>query len=162
MNGKFQTLSYLTEEREFVIDPPVLKLFYKNRQTRWYHREAGGQLFAKVGTRRWTIVAATGPRKGDVRSFNSFIPNRRTEQLEINAYYERGLEFVGDWHTHPAAVPAPSCNDIESIKNVVRESQTIMPGFLLCIVGQADFPCGLWFSFESRDGLSHRLKATTL
>lgn len=133
----------------------VLEHFTKYRQRRCYHREAGGQLFAKIREKNWTISAVTGPRRSDLRSRFGFVPDKRIEQDEIYSYHAKGLEYVGDWHTHPQDIPRPSPDDVESIGNVVRQSQHHFPGFLLCIVGRIDFPEGLWLSFHDRAGRAH-------
>lgn len=63
-----------------------------------------------------------------------------------------GLDYVGDWHTHPEDVPTPSSDDLLSIAEVVRRSTHHLPGFLLLIVGRKPFPNGLWASFHALGG----------
>lgn len=129
--------------------PDVLIVFDAHRQKRWLSKEAGGQLFATIDGNSWHVVAATGPKAADRRGRFHFWPDRKTEQREIDQHFAAGLEYVGDWHTHPEKVPAPSHDDIFSIKNVVRESTFYTPGLLLCIVGLAPFPEGLHVSFHA-------------
>lgn len=129
-------------------EPAALQIFDAHRQKGWFKREAGGQLFAEIKDDVWHVVAATGPRAADRRGRFHFWPDRKGEQSEIDEYFTAGLEYVGDWHTHPEPVPAPSRNDIVSIENVVRESTLHTPGLLLCIVGLAAFPSGLHVSFH--------------
>ncbi|RWE08122.1 MAG: hypothetical protein EOS23_24970 [Mesorhizobium sp.] len=57
-----------------------------------------------------------------------FWPDRKAEQREIDQYFANGLEYVGDWHTHPGKVPTPSRDDIYSIDNVLRESTLYTSG----------------------------------
>lgn len=128
--------------------PHVLQVFDSYRQRRWFSKEAGGQLFANVQDDLWEIVLATGPRSTDRRGRFSFWPDRRREQLEIEQYFANGLTYVGDWHTHPEKVPQPSNDDLVSIRNVVRESTFYTSGLLLCIVGLAPFPEGLYVSLH--------------
>lgn len=129
-------------------DPVALKMFDAYRQKGWFQREAGGQLFADIKGEIWHVVAATGPRAADRRGRFHFWPDRIGEQKEIDQHYSAGLEYVGDWHTHPERVPTPSQDDIVSIENVVRKSTLHTPGLLLCIVGLAAFPGGLHVSFH--------------
>jgi len=127
----------------------VLKVFDAHRQTSCFSREAGGQLFADVKSEVWRVVAATGPRSADRRGRFHFWPDRKAEQREIDHHFAKGLEYIGDWHTHPESVPIPSRNDIYSIESVVRQSSLNTFGLVLCIVGLASFPIGLHVSFHS-------------
>ncbi|WP_417410690.1 Mov34/MPN/PAD-1 family protein [Hoeflea sp.] len=129
--------------------PAVLKVFDAHRQKGWCSREAGGQLFAKIEGDVWQVVAATGPRSSDRRGRFHFWPDRKAEQREIDQYFSTGLVYVGDWHTHPERTPNPSRSDIFSIENVVRESTFYTSGLLLCIVGLAPFPRGLYVSLHA-------------
>jgi integrative and conjugative element protein (TIGR02256 family) len=130
----------------------TLATFDAHRQLRFYQREAGGQLFARVRDNDWEIVAATGPRSKDRRGRFSFLPHRKSEQTEIFEHHQRGLDFVGDWHTHPEDKPTPSTDDLASIDQVVRRSTHHLPGFLLMIVGRKPFTEGLWASFHALGG----------
>ncbi|NNM73840.1 Mov34/MPN/PAD-1 family protein [Enterovirga aerilata] len=134
------------------IESGPVALFEAHRQTRFYHREAGGQLFGNVGRTRWTVSHATGPDQRDRRSRFGFRPDRGREQQEIEAYHAHGFDYLGDWHTHPENVPKPSERDLLSIDEIVRRSTHHLPGFLLCIVGRLDFPSGIWLSFHDQDG----------
>lgn len=134
------------------IAPAVLATFHAHRQWRFYQREAGGQLFARVRVNNWEIISATGPRSRDRRGRFSFWPHRPSEQEEIFQHHEMGLDYVGDWHTHPEDVPTPSSDDLSSIAEVVRRSTHHLPGFLLLIVGRKPFPSGLWASFHALSG----------
>jgi integrative and conjugative element protein (TIGR02256 family) len=136
------------------IAPQALATFDANRQMRFYQREAGGQLFARILGNNWEVVAATGPRSRDRRGRFSFWPHRASEQKEIFEHHALGLDYVGDWHTHPEDVPTPSPDDLTSIAKVVRQSTHHLPGFLLLIVGRKPFPEGLWGSFHSTGGMS--------
>lgn len=131
------------------LSPDVLKIFDAHRQKGWFSREAGGQLFADIKDDVWHVVTATGPRSADRRGRFHFWPDRKAEQREIDRHFVKGLEYVGDWHTHPEKIPTPSRNDINSIENVVRESTFYTSGLLLCIVGLAPFPKGLHVSFHA-------------
>jgi integrative and conjugative element protein (TIGR02256 family) len=145
-------LAFSVEPVLVSIRPRVLATFDAHRQRRFFHREAGGQLFARVLAREWEIVVATGPRVKDRRRRFSFRPHRASEQDEIFERHERGLDYVGDWHTHPEDIPTPSPDDLSSIGEVVRRSTHHLPGFLLLIIGRKPFPKGLWASFHALSG----------
>ncbi|MGG6893675.1 Mov34/MPN/PAD-1 family protein [Rhizobium sp. BR 315] len=145
-------LVYIFDGLEVELTPHALSMMISHRQTGFFSKESGGQMFATLSADRWRIEAVTGPRVGDRRGYNYFRPDRKAEQEEIYRFYDKGLEFVGDWHTHPENTPRPSGNDVTSIRNVVRESLHNLPGILMCIVGRKSPPDGLWLSLHRRDG----------
>ncbi len=143
-----------------VLAEEVVRKFRRYTQRRWYQREAGGQLFARLSLPRIVIEEATGPRRTDRRTRTSYVPDRAAEQREIDTRHAEGLHYVGDWHTHPEARPCPSGLDIASISDSVRKSTHALNGFLLVIVGQAEPPDGLLVSVHDRFGSFSTLAAT--
>lgn len=134
-----------------VIEAAALLHFRKNVQRNYLAKEAGGQLFAQVSDpKRIMIVHATGPRVTDRRSVFSYKPDRNAERLEIADFYKRGLHFVGDWHTHPQRYPSPSGTDNQSMREMVRLSTHDFAGFVMIVVGRAQFPEGLHVSLHGR------------
>lgn len=121
----------------------VMMQFSRYRQTRWYHREAGGQLFARFEGSRIEVVEATGPRCADIRRLRLFLPNRKAEQEEIDSRHSRDLHYVGDWHTHPQERPQASTTDLESIGDCYRRSSHSLGAFLLVVVGRDNAPAGI-------------------
>ena len=97
--------------------------FRNHRQLRWWHREAGGQLFARFALPDIVIEKATGPRRSDWRTRYSYRPNRRAEQREIRAHHAQGLHFVGDWHSHPSRFHDPR----RAISVVCRRCSPVPP-----------------------------------
>lgn len=136
----------------------VLTHFESNKQRGWLSCEAGGQLFAEIDRAKsiMRIIGITGPRPTDRRSVFGYLPDRSAEKREIKEYYLKGLHFIGDWHTHRQKKPTPSTMDQASMLEMVRRSTHDFPGFIMVIVGQADFPGGLHVSFHS-DTISNRL-----
>ncbi len=143
-----EDVSYQFDELKVTFSARALETMMSYRQKGFFSREAGGQLFGSRRQKGWWIEVATGPKRGDKRGRFHFWPDRRAEQDEINELYREGLEFLGDWHTHPEDLPKPSNSDITSIENVVRASEHSLPGILLCIMGRRDPPEGLWASFH--------------
>jgi integrative and conjugative element protein (TIGR02256 family) len=145
-----------TSGQVLVFESEVLEHFRRQRQRRWFDREAGGQLFARIDGARVIVVEATGPRPSDRRSPFSYAPSRRDERAEILDRYAKGLHFVGDWHTHPERLPRPSHPDCTSIGECVRRSKHSLNGFVIAVVGQAEPPDGLFVAIH--DGMrAHRL-----
>lgn len=139
----------------------ILAHFRRNQQSRFWHREAGGQLFAQIADGLISVVEATGPRSTDKRSRTNYVPDRWAEQREIDERFPWGLHFIGDWHTHPEDRPQPSPIDINSTGDGVRRSRHSLHGFVLVIVGRNDFPDGLFVAIH--DGAqSHVLRASTI
>jgi integrative and conjugative element protein (TIGR02256 family) len=130
----------------------VLRHFANHRQSKAALPEAGGQLFARLKDEEISVVAATGPRSTDRRGRTSYTPDRHAEQSEINEFHADGLHYIGDWHTHPAAVPVPSGVDIGSILDTANRSTHDLNGLILIIVGTDPFPLGLRVSLY--DGLN--------
>ena len=131
-----------------VIPDHVMLHLEKHRQTRWYRREAGGQLFSRLEGNDVTIDRISGPRASDWRTRTSFRPNRAVERKEIRDQFREGFHFVGDWHTHPELRPEPSQTDLHSIAECVRRSVHDLNGFALVIVGLAPWPEGLHVSLH--------------
>lgn len=140
--------------QRLIFSPTVLAHFNKHRQTRWWQKEAGGQLFARFVLPEIRIEEATGPRISDWRTRNSYRPDMRAEQQEIAVRHSRGLHFIGDWHTHPEQVPAPSLRDVESMRELVTKSKHSLNAFVLVIVGRERVPAGLSVSLIDTETMS--------
>lgn len=134
------------------VSADVLRHFQQHIQRRCFDKEAGGQLFAAIRRNVWSVAVATGPRPSDYRTRFGFRPDRAAERAEIQSLFEKGLHYVGDWHTHPQNVPRPSWLDLRSMKQMAEQSVHSLPGFLMAVVGRSDTPNGIWWSFHSREG----------
>lgn len=131
----------------------VLERFDLNRQRRFWQSEAGGQLFAKLGPGIISVALATGPRPTDFRTPFSYVPDRQAEQREITNLRLEGWHYVGDWHTHPQAVPLPSGRDIRTARSTVQKSRLVLAGVVMVIVGRLTFPRGLYVGVSDGDDL---------
>jgi integrative and conjugative element protein (TIGR02256 family) len=132
-----------TSSQSLVLGRQPLAHMARHRQLHWWQAEAGGQLFARYHGPRILVELATGPRPGDRRTRHSYRPDPVAEQQEIDACFAKGLHFIGDWHSHPEGVPAPSHVDEESIAECVRKSSHGLNGFVLIVVGRMPAPSGL-------------------
>lgn len=126
-----------------LFEEPVLDHLSAHRQTRLWHREAGGLLFARIEDKTIRVVEATGPRPTDRRSRFGYAADRAAEQAEIDARHPLGLHYVGDWHSHPERWPTPSGRDVETMASRVLESRHELGGILFAIIGTAPLPDGL-------------------
>lgn len=126
----------------------------RHRQMKSKDPEAGGQLFARFeenGTA--TIVEATGPKPKDKRSRCLFIPDRWLQRAEIKVLHEEGKHFVGDWHTHPEAIPSPSGEDVAGMIDCFRKSRHELQAFIMIIIGTAEPPEGIYVGLVDGDGV---------
>lgn len=137
------TLAIGNSGQRLIFSDHVIQHFLKHRQLRCWHREAGGQLFARITPPDIIIDDVTGPRPGDRRSRYFYGPDRKSEQQEILDRYERDLHYIGDWHTHPENIPAPSQTDMQSISETFKNSTHALNYFALVIVGRNLPPEGL-------------------
>lgn len=131
-----------------VFSDEVIKLFKDHKQLRETDQEAGGQLFALFDDGKVKVIEATGLREGDRRGRRFFWPNRIAERREIKRRFEKGMHFVGDWHTHPEKIPSPSDIDLLNVRDCYMKSHHRLNSFLLTIVGTAEFPQGLSVSIH--------------
>jgi integrative and conjugative element protein (TIGR02256 family) len=127
-------------------DDAVLSHFDRHRQTRIWHREAGGLLFSRLALPTIEVCTITGPRRTDRRGRYSYWPDERAEQHEIDEMFGRGLHFVGCWHTHPEDTASPSHVDTRNISDCVRRSEHSLNGFVMVIVGRRPLPGSLFVS----------------
>ena len=151
---KFESLCYRdkSDGQEIIICPDVLKHFHKHRQSSSGAPEVGGQLFAKILPECVCVCLATGPANEDKRGRFWFVPNQKRQNDEIQKLFKDGLHFVGDWHTHPEPIPTPSGTDLSSMKECFNKSRHQLKSFVMVIVGQSDFPEGLWVSLHNKKG----------
>jgi integrative and conjugative element protein (TIGR02256 family) len=140
-------------------DDTVLTHFEQHRQTRFWHREAGGLLFARLALPTIKVCAITGPRRTDRRSRYSYRPDERAEQREIDQMFRRDFHFVGCWHTHPEDVATPSRVDTRNISDCVRRSNHALNGFVMVIVGRLTLRESLFVSVCDQSSV-HRLSVS--
>ena len=131
----------------------VLNHFDRHRQTRFWHREAGGLLFARLHLPVVEVVEATGPRRTDGRARYSYWPDHEAERAEIESRFRRDLHFVGCWHTHPEDVASPSHVDVRNTADCVRRSHHSLTGFLLVVVGRSTIPDSMFVSICDRSSV---------
>lgn len=135
-----------------VIKGSVLAHFERYRQRSRSDKEAGGQLFATYEARTITVREATGPYDSDDRSRCRFTPNRFIEERDLRHWFHKRRHYIGNWHTHPEAVPKPSSIDVKNTRARFIQSETQLLAFTMIIVGLAPFPHGLWVSLIDATG----------
>jgi len=125
----------------------------QHRQKTWWSLENGGQLFARIDGGKITVERTTVTKGLSRRTRFGFLPDRATEQADIDAMFAAGLHYLGDWHTHPEPTPQPSATDKEKLTDIFRRSTHRLQFMLLVIVGQAAFPRGLYVAAINADAV---------
>jgi len=135
-----------------VIKGAVLAHLDRYRQRSAGDKEAGGQLFASYEPGTITIRHATGPYETDDRRRYRFTPDRSLEKRDVRKWFCKRRHFIGNWHTHPEALPTPSHIDVKNTRARFIESDTQLLAFTMIIVGLSSFPEGLWVSLIDATG----------
>lgn len=120
-------------------DDKVLDVFRHHMQLLSSDAEAGGLLLGEVRGRHLSLVDATFPAAGDLRSRNSFerCPQGHAEVAQKMWSDSRGtVRYLGEWHSHPQDFPIPSGIDRSEWKRLASERKDKRP-FLAVIVGNA-------------------------
>jgi integrative and conjugative element protein (TIGR02256 family) len=119
----------LVPEAFLLFEQHVLDGLSAHRQCRDEEPEAGGVL---LGFRRGAhlhVVGFTPPQARDIRTRYSFHRSARGyQELARWAWKESGghVDYLGEWHTHPEAQPAPSGIDLREWRIIcTRGSQKI-------------------------------------
>lgn len=143
----------LPEQRGVVVfSNAVLARICGYAQTRWWQREAGGQLFSATPHQARVVVSdATGPHVRDARSRHAFVPDPTTATRDRNERFGQGQHAVGLWHTHPEAVPSPSHQDRTTTREYLEAFEGAMDGFLLVTLGNEGTPLNMsvWLATAS-------------
>lgn len=97
-------------------------------QKGFFSREAGGILIGKENKSNENIIInhITVPMPKDERKHKRFIrKDKKHIELFGNLYEESDetLRYVGEWHTHPEAIPKFSCTDLKNWKKISKDSK---------------------------------------
>ncbi len=122
----------------------VLKHMYTHAQTRWCHKEAGGQLFSSAPEMKEVVIGVvTGPHRVDRRGRHSFHPDNKAADQDREQLFSEGYHAVGLWHTHPEATPHPSKTDRDTAFNYLEAFNGDLEGFLLVTLGNKGSPLNM-------------------
>ena len=106
-------------------------------------KEAGGVLFGTYAPddQCYTLCDISEPTSLAKRSRTGFVRSKKSHQIEINKKWETSggiVNYMGEWHTHPAPNPTPSDIDRELIRQIIRDHSNVYPKVFLAILG-SDF-----------------------
>lgn len=90
-------------------------------------KEAGGILVGKENKSNKNIIInhITVPMLEDKRKYNKFIRKDKKHVEVFKNLYKRSkktLRYIGEWHTHPEAIPNFSEIDLNNWKKISKES----------------------------------------
>lgn len=112
-----------------------------------HHREAAPRII---------LDRLTTPQPEDRRSRYRFTRDQAAHQrlLDIEwALSGHTRTYLGEWHTHPEAVPIPSCLDRRSWKRALNRTGFHGPGLVFIIVGLTT--TRIWFGTREARARQH-------
>lgn len=98
--------------------------------------ETGGALFGYWAGEAVVVVAATGPGSGRRRR-RSFVADHDHTQRAIDHFFEQSggaHHYLGSWHTHPTGPLAPSPRDLDTLQQMRRQPELILPRPVVVVV----------------------------
>lgn len=98
-------------------------------------KEAGGQMFGRIEDSRIVVTEVTTPSAKDRRTRTSFVLDVPTANAQVAERFSRGLEYLGDWHTHPEDEPTPSPSDRENAGRMFKAAAG-RPWLLMAVAGR--------------------------
>lgn len=140
--------------QRILFSPQVTDHTAKHRQLSWYSTEAGGQLFGSINSSEVVVLSATGPYRGDQRWWSSYRSNAKAAQRAIDQHVQKGLYYLGEWHTHPEEYPAASAADRDAMSRLRTASITRSNALLMLIQGKAEGVRGLALYSLCENGLN--------
>lgn len=134
--------NFADTSQALIINRHSLTHVSRYRQSTPWAAEAGGQLFGTLTATRICVTEASGPYPGDKRSRNRYRSNPATAQREIEQRRDRGLLYLGEWHTHAEDYPDASELDYAAMRSLLISSQLNSNMLLMMIVGRAQSTAG--------------------
>ena len=108
--------------------------------------ESGGILLGQVVQRNLYILKASIPTKKDRASRFMFLRNKNNAQSIIDYEFENSdgrTIYLGEWHTHPVRLPAPSKKDEGMIEQQFNCNELNEQYLVLAICGGGSLYAGI-------------------
>jgi integrative and conjugative element protein (TIGR02256 family) len=99
--------------------------------------ETGGILLGRWCSSEEAVVEyAVGPGPRAVHRRDYFQPDHDFHDVEIARLYRKspGLEYLGDWHTHPGGPAYLSLLDMQTLERIAREESARAPKPVMLIL----------------------------
>ena len=121
------SITLIFNEKKIKLCQNVINTMLKYIQKGFFSKEAGGILMGKENKSNENIIInhITVPMSKDERKHNRFIrKDKRHIELFENLYKESDetLRYIGEWHTHPEAIPNFSSIDLKNWKKISKDS----------------------------------------
>ncbi|WP_109015962.1 Mov34/MPN/PAD-1 family protein [Novimethylophilus kurashikiensis] len=112
------------DHRHFVLIPDqILAIFDTYRQVDFEAKESGGILLGKCRGDHIELCYVTAPAMHDKRARTLFTRQPQIHQeIADRLWCESAgqITYLGEWHTHPEAVPEPSTIDVANSKDILK------------------------------------------
>lgn len=125
-----------------------VRLFLRNQiQHSPKDNERGGILLGYTIDNDVYVLKLSTPTSLDKSSRTTFERHKVSAQIVINYEFANSngeIIYLGEWHTHPEAVPTPSDTDLKMIYNQFHKNKISIPFLLLIIQGLEKTYVGLF------------------
>lgn len=128
------------DDRRVKISTTVLKVFSEHIQIKNFHNEAGGILMGRQIKNSLNVVIdeISIPQLKDHRTRFTFFRHFLGHQSIINTLWTQSkgtCNYLGEWHTHPQAIPIPSSVDLKSWDKLANDVKSEFNFLLFIILG---------------------------
>lgn len=105
--------------------------------------ETGGMLIGYCSADDADVVVTdmVGPGPNAIHRKSSFVPDYAYHREEIRRIYDesRGmLTYLGDWHSHPDALPYLSADDKRALRNIAFFRENYIDRPIMLVLGSED------------------------
>jgi integrative and conjugative element protein (TIGR02256 family) len=120
----------------------------RNEAVRSYDgNETGGILLGRIDDGTAHVCRAGDPGPAAVRQPAFFLRDlSHAQQLATQAFAHDGSEWIGEWHTHPAAEPVPSTRDLHTYLGLLADPQLRFEAFISIILVAL---AGAWYQAQA-------------
>ena len=120
-------IAIIVNKRKIKVCHNITHTLFEYIQKGFFSKEAGGILIGKENKSNENIIInhITVPMPKDERKHNRFIrKDKRHIELFENLYKksDETFRYIGEWHTHPEAIPNFSEIDLNNWKKISKDS----------------------------------------
>jgi len=128
---------YKLDKIQVVFEKSAIDTMASKAQFNSTEKERGGLLLGRLFPKENLVVVVDAIESPAISSGASklYVDNNTANKEMKKRWQDSGgkVTYVGDWHTHPEAVPTPSFIDRDTFKDTYRSSK-IDQNFLLCVI----------------------------
>lgn len=125
------------------VSAAALRQIGAHAQTKRGSKESVGQLYCRDLTAGNIVIEHATVLPRSLAGYASVQFNLEAATKERAELFEKGLHFVGFWHSHPEVFPRPSPTDALLAADHARAASTHLNGLLFAILGTRPVPSGL-------------------